>query len=75
MGPTHEVSQEPCTVSPLSSSIVKLQSQVQTSVLGLGVDFALPLSQQHEQQEEPPPKSNWSLTPKDQVLFSSCSSD
>ena len=37
------------------SCIVKLQSQVQTSVLGLGVDFVLPLSQQQE-QEEPPPK-------------------
>ena len=39
---------------------VKLQSQVQTSVLGLGVDFVLPLSQQQEQeqqeeQKEPPP--------------------
>ena len=32
--------------------IVKLQSQVQTSVLGLGVDFVLPLSQQEQQQEE-----------------------
>ena len=42
--------------------IVKLQSQVQTSVLGLGVDFVLPLSQQQKQeqqeqeQEEPSPK-------------------
>ena len=39
-------------------NIVKLQSQVQTSVLGLEVDFVLPLSQQQqEQEEEPPPKS------------------
>ena len=51
--------------------IVKLQSKVQTSVLGLGVDFVSPLSQQQEQQEqqqEPPPKSEggvlevWNLT-------------
>ena len=35
------------------SFFVKLQSQVQTSVLGLGVDFVLPLSQQEQQ---PPPK-------------------
>ena len=35
--------------------VVKLQSQVQTSVLGLGVDFVLPLSRQ--EQEEPPSKS------------------
>ena len=32
--------------------IVKLQSKVQTSVLGLGVDFVLPLSQQQEQEQE-----------------------
>ena len=40
-------------------AIVKLQAKVQTSVLGLGVDFVFPLSQQEqqEQQEEPPPKS------------------
>ena len=38
------------------NTIVKLQSQVQTSVLGLGVDFVLPLSQQQEQEEGPPPK-------------------
>ena len=41
-------------------SVVKFQSQVQTSVLGLGVDFVLPLSQQEkeqkQEQEEPPPK-------------------
>ena len=44
---------------------VKLQSKVQTSVLGLGVDFVFPLSQeqqqeqqeQEQQEEEPPPKS------------------
>ena len=41
-------------------NIVKLQSQVQTSVLGHGVDFVYTLSQQQQQQEqeeEPPPKS------------------
>ena len=32
--------------------IVKLQSEVQTSVLGLGVDFVLPLSQQEQQEQE-----------------------
>ena len=53
--------------------IVKLQSQVQTSVLGIGVDFVLPLSQQqqeqHEQQEqeEPPPKLEF--VTKDRVLY------
>ena len=38
--------------------IVKLQSKVQASVLGLGVDFVFPLSQEQEeqQQEQPPPK-------------------
>ena len=42
---------------------VKLKSQVQTSVLGLRVDFVLPLSQQEkeqeqkqQEQEEPPSK-------------------
>ena len=50
----------------LSNSSPK--SKVQTSVLGLGVDFVFPLSQvqqqqqqqqqqEQEQQEEPPPKS------------------
>ena len=43
----------------LSNSSPK--SKVQTSVLGLGVDFVSPLSQeqqeQQEQQQEPPPKS------------------
>ena len=29
--------------------VVKVQSQVRTSVLGLGVDFVLPLAQQQEQ--------------------------
>ena len=33
-------------------SIVKLQSQVQTSVLELGVDFVLPLSQQQQEQQQ-----------------------
>ena len=37
-------------------AVVNLQSQVHTSVLGLGVDFVLPLSQQ-ELEQEPPPKS------------------
>ena len=42
----------------LKRVFVKLQSKVQTSVLGLGVDFVSPLLQQQEQQEEePPPKS------------------
>ena len=36
--------------------VLKLQSQVKTSVLELGVDFVLPLSRQ-EQEEEPPSKS------------------
>ena len=46
--------------------LVKFQSKFQTSVLGLGVDFVLPMShqqqeqQEQEQQEEPPPKSNLS---------------
>ena len=31
---------------------VKLQSKVQTSVLGLGVDFVLPLSQEQEEEEQ-----------------------
>ena len=35
--------------------IVKLQSHVQTSVLGLGVDFVLRLSQQQEQEPSPKP--------------------
>ena len=45
--------------------VVKLQSKVQTSVLGLGVEFVLPLSQQ--EQEEPPPKLEFDN--KDQVLL------
>ena len=45
-----------------AQSFVKLQSKVQTSVLGLGVDFVFPLlqKQEHEQeqeQQEPSPKS------------------
>ena len=41
----------------LSNSSPK--SKVQTSVLGLGVDFVFPLSleQEEEEEEEPPPKS------------------
>ena len=35
-----------------SFNIVILQSQVQTSVLGLGVDFVLHLSQQQEEEQE-----------------------
>ena len=35
------------------SIIVKLQSKVQASVLGLGVDFVFPLSQEEEEQEQP----------------------
>ena len=38
----------------LSNSSPK--SKVQTSVLGLGVDFVFPLSQQQEQEQQPPPK-------------------
>ena len=39
-------------------NFVKLQSEVQASALGLGVDFVFPLSQQEQQQEQqqPPPK-------------------
>ena len=33
----------------LWAQIVKLQSKVQISVFGLGVDFVLPLSQQEEE--------------------------
>ena len=33
----------------------KILSQVQASVLGLGVDIVLPLSQQQEQEDEEPP--------------------
>ena len=36
-------------------NFVKLQSQVQTSVMGLGVDFVLPLSQQEQQQQQEAP--------------------
>ena len=43
----------------LSNSSPK--SKVQTSVLGLGVDFVFPLSQQEQEQQQeqqqPPPKS------------------
>ena len=44
----------------LKEYFVKLQSKVQTSVLGLGVNFVFPLSSQQEQEQEqqdPPPKS------------------
>ena len=46
-------------------TVVKLQSKVQTLVLGLGVCFVFPLSQeeQEQQQEEPSPKSTrWKKT-------------
>ena len=46
------------------------KSKVQTSVLGLGVDFVFPLSQQQEEQEEdPPPKSKLEFDTEDQVLY------
>ena len=53
---------------------VKLQSQVQTSVLGLGVDFVLPLSQQQqqepqEQEEEPSPKSIYQNLSRERFYF------
>ena len=51
-------------------AVVKLQSLVQTSHLGLGVDFVSPLSQQEEQDHEPPPKSIWSLTLKTKSCLS-----
>ena len=38
----------------LKRVFVKLQSKVQTSVLGLGVDFVSPLLQQQEEQELSP---------------------
>ena len=41
----------------LSSIVVKLQSNVQTSVFGLGVDLVLPLSQEEEEEEDPLSKS------------------
>ena len=56
----------------LYCTIVKLQSQVQNLVLGLGVDFVLPLSQQEEQkQEEDPQSKSLSLTLKTKSCFSS----
>ena len=55
--------------NPLSNSSPKFK--VQTSVLGLGLDFVFPLSQQQEQQEEPPPKSKLEFDTEDQVLYSS----
>ena len=39
-------------LAKFTETFVKLQSKVQTSVLGLGVDFVLPLSQQEQQQEQ-----------------------
>ena len=39
-------------------TIVKLQPHVPTSVLGLGVDFVLPLSQQQQQQQQQEPHQN-----------------
>ena len=48
------------TLKEKIQNIVKPQSKVQTSVLGQGVDFVFPLSQQQEQEQEkqPPPKSS-----------------
>ena len=37
---------------------IKLQSKVQTSVLGLGVDFVLPLSQEQEEPHQNIPQGN-----------------
>ena len=37
-------------VALFAQRIVKLQSKAQTSVLGLGVDFVFPLSQQEQEQ-------------------------
>ena len=56
-----------------SFSVIYCQNPVQTSVLGLGVDFVFPLSkqqeqQQEEQEEEPPPKSKLEFDTEDQVL-------
>ena len=62
-----KVKKNPIKTSTKKNSAVILsnsspKSKVQTSVLGLGVDFVLPLSQEQEQQEqeqeqeEPPPK-------------------
>ena len=67
----------------LAPIFVKLQSPVQTSVLGLGVDFVLPLSQQQQEQEqqekkdEPPPKSmiKWSLPIKTKSCYIVCTND
>ena len=48
------------------------KSKVQTSVLGLGVNFVFPLSQQQQekQEEEPPPKSKLEFSPKSNVQTS-----
>ena len=53
-------------------NIVKLQSQVQTSVLGLGVNFVLILSQQEQHKEEEPCTKIYQkgeFDTKDQVLY------
>ena len=49
-----------------SVDIVKLQVKVQTSVLGQGVDFVLPLSQQEEQAEEEEPHQNYKALSEDE---------
>ena len=55
-GPPLEINEgAPCDTILLRSflkHIVKLQSKVQTSVCGIGVDFVLPLAQQEEQQQQ-----------------------
>ena len=59
------------------------KSKVQTSVLGLEVDFVFPLSEQEQQEQqqeqqqedqeiEPPPKSKLECYTQDQVLFLEC---
>ena len=50
---TAVVTRQLCNIS-LALQIVKLQpkAKVQTSVLGLGVDFVFPLSQQEQEQQE-----------------------
>ena len=55
----------------LNFVVIKLQSKVQTSVLGLGVDFVLPLSQQEqqEQQQQEEPHQNREFDTEDHVLY------
>ena len=48
-------------MATINDIFVELQSKVQTSVLGLEVDFVLPLSQEQEEEQQgeaqPPQKS------------------